>query len=67
MTEPIDIPQPYRREVAFAVLSKTEKGTRRAGQFLGGLMFDHAPMSDKQLDWFLTLAERAGVEVAPHG
>jgi hypothetical protein len=54
-----------RRALALEIMGKTEKGTRKAGSFLGGLVFDHTPLTDKQADWLEILAARAGVEI-PH-
>lgn len=62
-----DIPQPRRREVALAILTRNDRPTKRAAQFLGQCCSpEQPPLSAKQLDWFLTLAERVGVEVLPH-
>jgi len=63
--EPLnDLGQPQRREVALAVLANHPRLSRRAGQFLGGCVADEAPLTDRQLNWMLALAEAAGVEVA---
>lgn len=35
--------------------------TRKAGSFLGQLVVDPTPMTEKQADWFATLLERAGL------
>lgn len=57
-----------RRQLALAVLSSAEPLSRRAGSFLGQLAVDDSPLSQKQIDWLVTLAERAGLEVeANHG
>lgn len=50
-----------RREIALAILTRGEGLTRKAGSFCGHCVVDDTPLSDKQLDWFLTLAERAGL------
>lgn len=53
-----------QRRAALAILSKSERLTRKAGSLLGQLVADDTPMSEAQLSWFLILAERAGVEVS---
>lgn len=56
-----------RRDAALAILAVNDRLTRKSGSFLGQIVADETPLSDKQLDWFLSLAERAGVAVeAPH-
>ncbi len=35
--------------------------TRKAGSFLGQLVVDAAPLTEKQADWLATLLERAGL------
>lgn len=35
--------------------------TRKAGSFLGQLVVDPTPLTDKQADWLATLLERAGL------
>jgi hypothetical protein len=52
-----------RRAAALDILQRSEKLTRKAGSFLGQCAVDPSPLSDRQLEWFLTLAERAGVQV----
>lgn len=52
-----------RRAAALAILSGQSRLTRKAGSFLGQLVVDPLPMTDAQSEWFLTLAQRAGVEV----
>lgn len=53
-----------RRALALQVLTVGEKLTRKSGSFLGQCVVDDHPLSDKQIDWFTTLAERAGVPIA---
>ena len=50
------------RTTALAILTGSERLSRKAGSFLGQCVADPAPLSDKQADWFEQLAERAGVE-----
>lgn len=52
-----------QRAAALAILAKSERLTRKAGSSLGQLVADSTPMSPAQLEWFVTLAERAGVPV----
>lgn len=52
-----------RRTAALAILTKSERLTRKAGSFLGQLVADPTPMSPAQKEWFVTLAERGGVPV----
>jgi hypothetical protein len=61
-------------ETAFALLSAHQTGetklTRKAGSFLGQLVTDPQPLSDKQAEWIATLLERASlpqIGEAPHG
>ncbi|MEC7819192.1 MAG: hypothetical protein VX454_11095 [Pseudomonadota bacterium] len=50
------------RTTALAILTGSERLSRKAGSFLGQCVADPAPLSEKQADWFEQLAERAGVE-----
>lgn len=59
--DPWDFEQ--RKAAALLILTKSERITRKAGAFCGQLVADPTPLSDAQFDWFMTLAERAGVEV----
>lgn len=52
---------PERRALALALLNKGEGLTRKAGQFLGQIAVDPFALTDKQSDWLLALAERAGL------
>ena len=53
------------RAAALAILNTPDvKHTRKSGSFLGQCVVDETPLSDKQVDWFLKLADRAGVTVA---
>lgn len=61
MTAPADFPA--RRRLALDILEHGDRLTRKAGQFLGQCAVDPLPLSDKQEDWLLALAERAGLAV----
>lgn len=50
-----------RRELALQILGRGERLTRGSGSFLGQLICDPTPMSEKQAEWFEQLAERAGL------
>jgi hypothetical protein len=50
-----------RRAIALAILSKDQRLTRKAGQFLGQCCVDQNPLSERQAEWLTQLAERAGV------
>jgi len=50
------------RAAALAILTGSDRLTRRSGSFLGQCIADPAPLTDKQAAWFEQLAERAGVE-----
>lgn len=52
-----------RRTAALAILQGDCRLTRKAGSFLGQCVADPSPLTDKQHEWFLQLAERAGVEL----
>lgn len=52
-----------RRTLALHILEHGDRLTRKAGQFLGQCVVDPLPLSDKQEDWLLALAERAGPAV----
>ena len=49
------------RAAALAVLNGNQRLSRKAGQFLGQLAVDSAPMSEAQADWLAKLLERAGL------
>ncbi len=47
---------------ALALLRANEPPmTRKAGSFLGQLVVDATPMTEKQADWLATLLDRAGL------
>ena len=52
---------PNQRAAALALLNGDIRLTRKAGQFLGQLAADPAPMSDAQADWLAKLLKRAGL------
>lgn len=53
-----------RRDLAFSILTKGERLTRRSGSFLGQLIVDPTPMTEAQAKWFDQLVERAGLPEA---
>jgi hypothetical protein len=56
------------RQAALALLNGENRLSRKAGQFLGQLAVDPAPMSDRQADWLGRLLNRAGLPpLAPGG
>ncbi len=52
---------PNSRAAALALLSTDERLTRKAGQFLGQLAVDPAPLTPSQADWLHKLLDRAGL------
>lgn len=54
-------PFPHNRAAALALLSTDERLTRKAGQFLGQLAVDPAPLTPSQADWLHKLLDRAGL------
>lgn len=50
-----DLPFPNHREAALALLNGAYRLSRKAGQFLGQLVVDASPMSDRQQDWLAKL------------
>jgi hypothetical protein len=63
----VDLHHAELRKAALAILASSGRQTRKAGSFLGQCIVDDTPLTNKQLEWFLTLAERANVEVSSHG
>ena len=47
------------RQAALALLNSTSRLSRKAGQFLGQLAVDPAPMSERQASWLANLLDRA--------
>lgn len=56
-----------QRSAALALLNGNSRLTRKAGQFLGQLAVDQAPLSQAQIEWLETLLERAGLPVLVDG
>ena len=54
-------PFTHQRQAALALLNGTYRLTRKAGQFLGQLAVDPAPMSEAQAGWLAKLLERNGL------
>ena len=54
-------PFPDPRTAALALLNGEVQLTRKAGSFLGQLVADPAPLTQKQSDWLATLLDRAGL------
>lgn len=54
-----DRPFPNHRQAALALLNGSHRLSRKAGQFLGQLAVDPAPMSEAQANWLAKLLERA--------
>jgi len=50
-----------QRRDALAILTNSERLTRRSGSFLGQCVADATPLTDRQAEWFEQLAERAGI------
>ena len=59
MTEPFE----YHRDAALALLNSGKRLTPKAGSFLGKIVVDASPLSEKQVTWLAQLLERAGL---PH-
>lgn len=49
---------PNHRQAAIALLSGSNRLSRKAGQFLGQLAVDPSPLSEAQTAWLLQLLER---------
>jgi hypothetical protein len=52
---------PDHRQAALALLNGDHRFTRKAGQFLGQLSVDPAPMSEAQADWLAKLLDKHGL------
>ena len=52
---------PNHREAALALLNGNHRLSRKAGQFLGQLVVDPSPMSDRQADWLAKLLAKHGL------
>lgn len=57
MTEPF----PNNRAAALSLLNGDNRLTRKAGQFLGQVAADPAPLTPSQADWLHKLLDRAGL------
>lgn len=56
-----------RKAAALAILAASDRLSRAGGSFLGQCVADPSPLSPKQTDWLIALADKAGVAVeAPH-
>ena len=55
------VPYADSRSAALALLNGGNRLSRKAGSFLGQLVVDEMPLSDKQADWLATLLDRAGL------
>lgn len=55
------------RQAALALLNGNHRLSRKAGQFLGQLVVDAAPMSPSQADWLAILLERANLPPLAEG
>ncbi|MBA4308078.1 MAG: hypothetical protein C0429_15210 [Sphingopyxis sp.] len=55
------------RDAALALLNVNCRFSRKAGQFLGQLAVDSAPMSEAQADWLAKLLDRAGLPPMAEG
>ena len=49
------------RSLALALLNGGVGITRRSGQFLGQIVGEPGPLSEKQFQWLAALAERGGM------
>ncbi len=54
-------PYPNHRAAALALLGGDYRHSRKAGQFLGQLAVDAAPMSEAQANWLAKLLDRASL------
>jgi hypothetical protein len=55
------------RQAALALLNGSFRLSRKAGQFLGQLAVDPAPMSERQAIWLAKLLDRAGLPPLAEG
>ena len=62
-----DRPFPNHRQAALALLNAEQKLSLKAGQFLGQLAVNPAPMSEAQADWLAKLLDRAGLPPLAEG
>ena len=64
MTKP---PFSNHRLAALALLNDTQRLTRKAGQFLGQLVVDPAPLSEPQYSWLAKLLAKADLPPLAEG
>ena len=62
-----DRPFPDHRQAALALLTGNHRLSRKAGQFLGQLAVDPAPMSEAQAGWLGKLLDRAALPSLAEG
>ncbi len=62
-----DRPFSSHRQAALALLAGDYRLSRKAGQFLGQLAVDPAPMSEAQAEWLAKLLDRAGLPTLAEG
>ena len=62
-----DKPFPNHRMAALALLNLSQRLSRKAGQFLGQLAVDPAPMSELQSEWLAKLLHRANLPPLAEG
>lgn len=58
---------PDHRQAALALLNGSGRQTRKAGQFLGQLVVDTSPMSERQASWLAKLLDKAGLPALADG
>ena len=56
-----EAPFPNHRLAALALLNGGFRLSRKAGQFLGQIAVDPAPLSELQADWLAKLLDKAGL------
>ena len=56
-----EAPFPNHRAAALALLNGSFRLSRKAGQFLGQIAVDPAPLSELQADWLAKLLDKAGL------
>lgn len=60
-------PFPDPRSAALSLLNSDARLTRQAGSFLGQLVVDPTPLSEKQRSWLETLLDRGGLPSLAEG
>jgi hypothetical protein len=61
------IPFTDPRQAALALLNSNQRLSRKAGSFLGQLVVDDMPMTEKQAAWLDKLLYRAGLPPLDNG